>query len=296
MGRRRVRVATHGGRGADLPPHGATGGRRLTASRAPGSIPGLVDSHCHLQDPAFDADRDAVIERARAVGVERILVPGWDVASSRAAVDLARRHAGLVQAAAGVHPHYAAAVSVTDWDELAVIAARPEVVAVGEIGLDFHRNLSPPDVQVAAFDRQLAMARQLGKPVLVHDREAHEAVSAALLDWTGSPDPQVRGVLHAFSGDAAMAARLSERGYLVSFALPVAFRSARGPRDAARALPDGAFLVETDSPWLAPGGREERNEPTTVVRVVAEVAKLRGASPQAVASGVRATYERLLGG
>ncbi len=254
-----------------------------------------MDSHCHLQDPDFEADRDAVLDRALAAGIERILVPGYDLGSSRAAVALAAARPVLIQAAVGVHPHFAAAAGGDDWDELATLAERPEVVAVGEIGLDFFRNLSPPDVQRAAFERQLALAATVGKPVLVHDRDAHDEITSRLLDWRG-PGRHVRGVLHAFSGDAAMAMRLVSAGFLVSFALPVAFKSAIGPRAAAPVLPDGAYLTETDSPWLAPGGAGQRNEPTTVLRVVAELARLRGTTPEEVAQAVRAAYDRLLGG
>jgi TatD DNase family protein len=230
-----------------------------------------------------------------AAGIERILVPGYDVASSRAAVELAAAHHDLLDAAAGIHPHHAAAATPHDWSELERLAERREVVAVGEIGLDFFRNLSPPDVQRAAFQRQLELAARVGKPVLVHDREAHAEIAEALLAWDGPARP-VRGVLHAFSGDAAMAERVVAAGFLVSFALPLAFRSAAGPRTAAAAIPDGSFLVETDAPWLAPGGASERNEPTTALRVAAELARLRSTTPETVATAVREAYGRLLGG
>ena len=255
-----------------------------------------MDAHCHLQDPAFDADRDAVVERARAAGIERILVPGYDLASSRAAVELAAARPEMLHAAVGIHPHHAASAGEADWQELAQLAECREVVAVGEIGLDFFRNLSPPDVQRAALERQLALASAVRKPVLVHDRDAHDELTVRLLAWGGPSGRLVRGVLHAFSGDAAMAARLTDAGFLVSFALPLAFRSAVGPREAAASLPDGAFLVETDAPWLAPGGAEQRNEPTTALRVAAELARLRSMTPEAVAASVRATFARLLGG
>ena len=213
--------------------------------------------------------------RAAAAGVERLLVPGYDLPSSRRALELARRHPAAIHAAVGIHPHFVAKASEADWAELADLAASAEVVAVGEIGLDYFRNLSPPDLQREAFDRQLALAANLGKPVLVHDRDAHDDVRAALLG-RGT----VRGVLHAFSGDAAMALELAAAGFLVSFALPVTFRSAAGPRAAAAAIPAGSFLVETDSPWLAPGGAGERNEPTTAVRVAVELARLRACRPR----------------
>ena len=217
-----------------------------------------------------------------AAGIERILVPGYDLASSRAAVTLAAAHPDLLQAAVGIHPHHAAAAVDRDWAELEALAARPEVVAIGEIGLDFFRNLSPPQVQRDALARQLDLAARAGKPVLVHDRDAHEAISGVLLAWPG-PGRAVGGVLHAFSGGAPMAERLVAAGFLVSFALPLAFRSATGPRAAAAALAEASFLVETDAPWLAPGGAEQRNEPTTALRVAAELARLRGTSATQVA-------------
>lgn len=195
----------------------------------------------------------------------------------------------MIQAAVGIHPHFVAAATDVEWDELVALASAPEVVAVGEIGLDFFRNLSPPEVQRHAFGRQLALAAEAGKPVLVHDRDAHDEIRSTLLDWRG------RGVLHAFSGDAAMAAEMIAAGFQVSFALPLTFRSAAGPRAAAAAIPDGAFLVETDSPWLAPGGAGARNEPTTAVRVAAELARLRGVEHDEIVAQVRGAYDRLLG-
>ncbi len=255
----------------------------------------MVDSHCHLQDAAFDRDRAEVLNRARAAGVVRILVPGWDLASSRRAVALAAERADLIHAAVGIHPHDAAAATDADWTALEALAADPAVVAIGEIGLDFFRNISSPDVQREAFARQLQLATRVGKPVLVHDRDAHEEVSDALVGWAGC-GRQPGGVLHAFSGDQTMATRLGRSGFLISFALPVSFSSARGARAAAASLPTESLLLETDSPWLAPGGAGSRNEPATVLRVAAEVARLRGDSPQGVADAARSAYARLVGG
>jgi TatD DNase family protein len=249
-----------------------------------------VDSHCHLQDRAFDIDRDEVLARAASAGVNRLLVPGYDLPSSRRAIELAARHPAVIFAAVGIHPHFVAKASEADWAELADLAASAEVVAVGEIGLDYFRNLSPPEIQREAFDRQLGLAANLAKPVLVHDRDAHDDIRAALLGRTG------RGVLHAFSGDAAMALEMTAAGFLVSFALPVTFSSAAGPRAAAAAIPTGSFLVETDSPWLAPGGAGARNEPTTAVRVAVELARLRNVPPDEIASQVVGAFDRLLGG
>lgn len=235
-----------------------------------------------------------MLDRAVEVGIERLLVPGWDLPSSVAALELAERHAPLVRAAVGVHPHYAAETDERTWQELEALMADPRCAAVGEIGLDFFRNLSPPDVQRTAMHRQLAAAARLGLPVLVHDRDAHEEVTGLLLAWEGRPHHAARGVLHAFSGDAAMAASLTARGFLISFALPIAFRSAVGPRAAAPLLPAGSYLVETDAPYLG-ADRAGRNEPTTVLRVAAELAALRQVDPRSVVADARETFERLVG-
>jgi TatD DNase family protein len=198
----------------------------------------------------------------------------------------------VIAAGVGIHPHFASAATESDWERLEALARESGVVAIGEIGLDLFRNLSPPDVQREAFGRQLDLAARVRKPVLVHDREAHAEISASLLAW-GGPGRAVRGVLHCFSGDAPMALELAAAGYLVSFALPVTFRSARGPRAAAAALPEGSILVETDAPWLAPGA-DRRNEPTTALRVLAELARLREATPATLTAQVGTAYERLL--
>jgi TatD DNase family protein len=234
-----------------------------------------------------------VLERARAAGIERILVPGWDLRSSEAALELAERHGPIIDAAVGVHPHHAAELDEAGWQHLAALAGDPRASAVGEIGLDYFRNLSPPDVQREALARQLGIAADAGLPVLVHDRDAHDDVTDALLAWPGPAGRAVRGVLHAFSGDAAMASRLGEAGFLVSFALPVAFRSAVGPRSAVPGLVDGSFLVETDAPYLGPD-RDRRNEPVTVLRVLAELAALRELPVESLVAPVRKAYERLI--
>jgi TatD DNase family protein len=277
----------HRRREPDLPA-GRAGGPGLSRRRAPERLPGLVDSHAHLQHPRFDADRDDVIARAIEAGIERICVPGWDLASSEAALELASRHPGVVDPAVGIHPHHAADMDEPSWARLESLAADARTRAVGEIGLDYFRNLSPPDVQREALARQLALAAAHDLPALVHDREAHDDVAATLLGWGG------RGVLHAFSGDAEMAARLTLAGFAISFALPVAFGSAAGPRAAARTLEPGTFVVETDSPYLGPDAAG-RNEPTTVLRVIAELARLRSVEPEALVEPVRAAYERIVG-
>jgi TatD DNase family protein len=224
----------------------------------------------------------------------RIVVPGWDLASSRAALELAESQPGYVEPAVGIHPHHVAQADDSAWAELERLAGEKRVAAVGEIGLDFFRNLSPPDIQREAFVRQLDLARRLGKPVLVHDRDAHSDVTATLLRWAHDGGrPGTPGVLHCFSGDAEMAASLAAKGFLVSFALPISFRSAVEPRVAASELAEEAILVETDAPWLGPGA-DRRNEPVTALRVAAQLARLRGTTPDAIARAANANLGRLM--
>ncbi len=194
----------------------------------------------------------------------------------------------------GIHPHYVAAASEADWDAIESLAADPGVLAVGEIGLDFYRNLSPPDAQRESFARQLDLAARVGKPVVVHDREAHEEVAVALTAHAArSTTAAVPGILHAFSGDADMAQALVEAGYLISFAWPVSFSKNVGPRAAAAAIPATHLLVETDSPYLGPA-TDQRNEPTTVLRTAATLAVLRESTPEIVAAAAAAAYRGAL--
>ncbi|MGH2392511.1 MAG: TatD family hydrolase, partial [Candidatus Limnocylindria bacterium] len=197
----------------------------------------------------------------------------------------------LLDAAVGIHPHYVAAATPADWEAIERMAADPAARAVGEIGLDFHRNLSPPDVQRDAFARQLDLAARVRKPVIVHDREVHADVTASLMDHAPR-GPAVPGILHAYSGDAEMATALAAAGYLISFALPVSFRVNLGPREAAATLSANNLLVETDSPYLglAP---DRRNEPTTVLRTAAAIARLRNEGQEDVAAAAGATYRSL---
>ena len=254
-----------------------------------------MDSHCHLQDAAFGTDLEAVLERAVAAGVARIVVPGWDAASSEAALELAARYPDLLRPAVGIHPNWAGAATEADLRRVEELAAEPSVVAIGEIGLDAHRTHSAPDVQQAMLGRMLDLAGRRDLPVLVHDRDAHAATRGALVAWAaGRASTRVAGVLHCFSGDADMARQLAAAGFLISFALPVAFSSSRGPRAAAAGLSEEALLVETDAPYLGPGGAGTRNEPTTVLRVAAELARLRGTTPESIATAASVNLGRLL--
>jgi len=246
--------------------------------------------------PQFDADRAAVVERAQAAGVKAIVNAGADVESSRRAVALAEQYPG-VYAAVGVHPHDA---KTLDGDALAALrelARQPKVVAVGEIGLDFYRNLSPQDVQQWAFQAQLAWAAKLGKPVIVHDREAHAEVLNALTSWAaglGSSLTGRVGVLHSFSGDLLMAKRVIDLGFYISISGPVTYQNARRLAEIVRALPLDRLLIETDCPYLTPHPhRGKRNEPAYVRLVAEKVAEIKGLGLDEVAAMTTANARRL---
>jgi TatD DNase family protein len=189
-----------------------------------------------------------------------------------------------------------AAAGEADWAAIETMAAGPGARAVGEIGLDFFRNLSPPGVQRDALARQLDLAARVGKPVVVHDREAHAEVTAVLVAHAARRGGAgLPGILHAFSGDEAMATALVGAGYLISFAHPVSYAKNLGPRAAAAAIPATSLLVETDSPYLGPAS-DQRNEPTTTLRTAAVLAQLRDDPIEAIATVVGAAYRRLFPG
>ena len=254
----------------------------------------LFDTHAHLHDPGLADGLEAILERARGDGVERIVTIGTDRPTSRAAVALAEAYAG-VWATIGMHPHDA-----KDWDgaaedEFRRLAEAETVVAVGEIGLDFYRNLSPHEDQYRAFEEQLELADELGLPVVIHSRDAHEETYAALSEWAAArPRDWPFGVIHCFSGDAKLALRYWELGFLISFAGPVTYPKNDALRQAAAALPLEAVVLETDCPYLTPQPRRgKRNEPS-YVRYTAEcVAEARGEGLETVAEASVANGIRL---
>jgi TatD DNase family protein len=234
---------------------------------------GLIDSHCHLDFPQFDKDRDEVLARAVEAGVTAIINPGTDLASSRRAVALAEKYDN-VYAAVGVHPHDASTLDPQTLAELRELASHPKVVAIGEIGLDYYRDLSPRAQQRAAFDAQLALAADLDRPVIIHQRESAADVMAALRDWTTEGHPSC--VLHAFSGDEAMADEVVSLGFFIGVGGPLTFQNARRLPEIVPKLPLSCLVVETDAPYLAPHPhRGKRNEPAYVVLVAERLAGLR---------------------
>ena len=233
----------------------------------------LFDTHAHLHFPDFGGDLDAVLARARAAGVRRMLTIGTDVPSSRAAVALAGREPD-VWAAVGIHPHDAAGADEDALAELERLASESRVVAIGETGLDFFRNLSPREAQERAFRGQLELARRARKPVIVHCRDAHEETLGIL---TAARVGEVGGIMHCFSGDVAVARRCLDLGLLISLAGPVTYPNARALPEVARIVPGDRLVIETDCPFLPPQPfRGKRNEPAYLAITAARVADLRG--------------------
>lgn len=251
----------------------------------------LFDTHAHLHFPDLAADLEAVLDRARGAGVSAIVTVGTDRDTNPAAVQLAEKLPG-VYAAVGIHPHDAAEARDADFDAIRALADRStKVVALGEMGLDFFRNLSPRDVQARVFRRQLALARELGKPVIVHCRDAHEETLAVLAEERVG---EVGGVMHCFSADVPVAKRCLDLGLLISLAGPVTYKNARALPEVARLVPEDRLVVETDCPYLPPEPhRGRRNEPAYVRLTAARIAELRGVDPEALASAMTRNAARL---
>ena len=249
----------------------------------------LVDTHCHLGDPAFDADRAEVVARARSAGIDHVIVVADTIEATRQAGELARRFG--CSATAGVHPH-----SASTWSDAAAVSVRealdaPETVAVGETGLDYHYDLSPRPAQRAAFEAQLALGEATGMPVVVHARDADDDMVAMLRAWNG----RATIVLHSFSSGSAVFTAGLETGAYISFSGMVTFRNWTG-RDYVTSCPDDRLLVETDAPYLAPvPHRGRRNEPAYVAQVAERIAEWRGTAAADIATLTTANAARCFG-
>jgi TatD DNase family protein len=258
----------------------------------------LVDTHCHLNFEGFNADREAVIERAKAAGVTRIIAPAVDVITTEQVVALAAAHSG-VYAAVGVHPN-----STANFDDatLATIEAQsyaPKVVAIGEIGLDYYWDDSPKDKQWAAFEAQLALAKRRELPVIIHNRNASADVISILETWAGDLPASLRGragVMHSFSADMQTAKRALAAGFYLGFTGPITYKNADLLRHIAAAVPLDRMLIETDAPFLTPAPhRGKRNEPAYVALVAERLAALRVMTVEAFSAATTANAKRLFG-
>lgn len=251
-----------------------------------------IDTHTHLHDRAFDEDRDAVAARMRAAGFEDAVTVGCDLADSQRALACARTYG--IHASVGIHPHEAKDAPASIEAAFAPFLDDPRIVAVGEIGLDYHYDHSPRDVQRVVFRRQLRLARDAGKPVIFHQREAFDDFLAIVREeW----DPAMRGVVHCFSGDAAQARLLiGEFGLMLGIGGVVTFKNADALRDAVREAGIGAIVIETDAPYLAPvPHRGKRNEPAYAAIAAETIARLLDLAPSGVlertAANARALFE-----
>lgn len=257
----------------------------------------FVDSHAHIDGPEFDADRDEAIQRARDAGVSTILNVGTGDPHSGAferAVELAEKHDGIYTAV-GVHPHDARLYDDAAEEKIRRLAASSSrVIAWGEIGLDFHYDNSPRDVQMEVFKRQLRAARDLNLPVIIHTREAEpETIEILRAEWQDSGLP---GIMHCFSGSSQLAQDALEIGFLISFSGIITFKKADALRDIAKQVPLDKLLIETDCPYLTPVPfRGKRNEPAYVVEVARCLAEIRGVTLEEIEQITERNFSALFG-
>jgi TatD DNase family protein len=255
------------------------------------TAPRLFDTHAHLHFPELAADLDAVLERAGAAGVIGMVTIGTDRETNPAAVAIAER-LPHVHATVGIHPHDAADATEADFAAMERLAREsPRVVALGEMGLDYFRDLSPRDVQEEVLRRQLDMARRLDKPVVIHCRDAHaETLAILAAERVG----EIGGVMHCFSADVEVAKRCLDLGLAISLAGPVTYKNARALPDVARFVPADRLVLETDCPFLPPHPhRGQRNEPAWVAITAARVAELRGVTLETLAETTTENAHRL---
>lgn len=255
----------------------------------------LVDSHTHLDFPEFDADREEVIKRAWGADIRLIVNVGTDVGSSRESISLAERYP-FIYASVGLHPHDASYLDEETGQALRELASHPKVVAIGETGLDYYRNLSPKDAQRKAFTFHLELARELNKPLIIHSREAHQETLNFLKDFARNPGNLLPpyGVMHCFSGSLEMAEEAVSLGFLISVAGPLTFQNARKLPVIVREIPLDYLLIETDCPYLAPHPyRGKRNEPAYVRLVAEAMAEIKGLEVEEVGQKVMENACRL---
>lgn len=253
-------------------------------------MPTLIDTHCHLDVPAFDEDREAMLARARAAGVGAMIVPGIAIPDMPRVLAIADAQPDI-WIGVGVHPHEATSWTAETEGQLRTWAGHPKVVAIGEIGLDYHYDYAPRDTQKTVLIAQLKLAGELGKPVIIHNRESTGDM-LELLETHMSRDSA--GVMHCFSGSLETARQCIAMGMYISFAGPLTFKNAVSLQEVAAALPLDRLLIETDSPYLAPvPHRGKRNEPAHVAAVAAKLAELHVKDPAEIARITAANAKKL---
>ena len=238
----------------------------------------FIDSHVHLEMREFDRDRSQVITRAEEAGIELMVTVGTTLADCRKAVSIAQQYE-TVYAAVGIHPHEVRNINTSTYDEIRKLAGHGKVVAYGEIGLDFFRNLSPRDVQINRFSEQLELALEMDLPVIIHNREAHRETWDALKNWPGKQG----GIIHCFSGDYELAVKCIDKGFYISIPGTITFRKSEQLAEVVRKIPLQHLLVETDAPYLAPHPhRGKRNEPAFVALTAGKIAEIKNVAIEEV--------------
>ena len=249
----------------------------------------FIDSHAHIQLSQFDKDRDAVLKRAHEAGVSTILIIGFDLETSLGAVELAQKHEHLY-ATVGMHPHDAKNLTPDVLKSFRELLDHPKVIALGEIGLDYYRNLSPHNVQKEAFEKQLDLAEEMKMPIIIHNRDAYMDILPILEARKG----KVRGVLHCFTGDIELMHRSIKIGLHIGIGGIVTFPNAKDMQTVATEVPSERLLIETDCPWLAPQfQRGKRNEPAYVPAVAEKIAELRDTSVEAIGDITTKNFDTL---
>jgi TatD DNase family protein len=241
----------------------------------------IADTHCHLDFPRFDKDRETVIEEAKNIGVERILIPAIDIPTSKAAIRLAEKY-DLIYAAVGVQPNSGLTWNSGSYDVIETLSSHPKVVAIGEIGLDYYWDKCPKEIQREIFIEQLKLAEDAELPVIIHSRDSVEDTIDILIDWQkeltqrGSKLAENPGVMHSYSGNSKQAQRLEESNFCVGITGPVTFKKADGLRDVVRNVSIENIFIETDAPYLTPEPhRGKRNKPSYTRYIVEKISEVK---------------------
>ena len=251
----------------------------------------FIDSHAHIQIDQFNSDRDAVLQRALDVGVSNILIIGIDVETSQKAVELAEKHENIY-ASVGMHPHSATELTDDILSTFRVQLDNPKVIALGEIGLDYYRNLSPHEIQKEAFEKQLDLAEEMNTPIIIHNRDAYADILPILEKRQG----KINGVLHCFTGNIELMQRSIDIGFHIGIGGIVTYPNAKDVQAVAKQIPLERLLIETDCPWLTPQFRRgKRNEPSYVPAIAEKIAELRNSTTEEIGVVTTNNFNTLFG-
>jgi len=252
----------------------------------------IIDSHAHYDDEQYDTDRKEVLKKVREKGVVRIVNPSSNIASAEKCLKLADEY-GFLYTAVGIHPHDATEFSEDALKKLRVMSCHKKVVAVGEIGLDYHYDFSPREIQRSCFASQIRLAVELNLPIIVHDREAHNDIMDIIKAEKANT---VGGVFHCFTGSVEMAREVLDLGFYIALGGAVTFKNAKKPVEVARYVPSDRLLIETDSPYMAPVPfRGTRNDSGNLTEIIKRLAEIRNTTPEQIAEATSINADRLFG-